>query len=120
MSTRFGACVARARLHARFGNPMPTNTTSPSDSSRAARTAISSRLEYVLPRSEYVVPRSRARGDSEAVVDSFAHARFGGQPCDDVFAQFVDVLSAAADSIDPLVEPRLKALCVARDRILAT
>ena len=31
-----GACVARARLQARFGSPMPTKTTSPSRSSRAA------------------------------------------------------------------------------------
>src|SRR6266699_1227466 len=36
MSTRFGACVASARLHARLGSPMPTKTMSPSRSSAAA------------------------------------------------------------------------------------
>src|SRR5271166_888549 len=40
MSTSPGACRARARLHARLGSPMPTNTTSPSRSSRAATTVI--------------------------------------------------------------------------------
>src|SRR5882672_9197740 len=40
MSTRLGACVRRARLQARFGRPIPTNTTSPSASSRAATVAI--------------------------------------------------------------------------------
>src|SRR5436190_454156 len=43
MSIRLGACVARARLHARLGSPMPTNTTSPSRSSLAATQIINSR-----------------------------------------------------------------------------
>src|SRR5918992_502045 len=42
MSTRFGAWVARARLHARLGRPMPTNTVWPSRSSCAAAAAMNS------------------------------------------------------------------------------
>src|SRR5213080_4594273 len=45
-STRRGAWVARARLHARLGRPIPTNTTSPSTSSRAATLAIISSAVY--------------------------------------------------------------------------
>src|SRR5256885_3205043 len=45
-STRCGAWVARARLHARLGRPIPTNTTSPSTSSRAATLAIISSGVY--------------------------------------------------------------------------
>src|SRR5438094_1271581 len=46
MRTRLGACVARARLHARLGSPIPTKTTSPSTSSRAATTVIISSGVY--------------------------------------------------------------------------
>src|SRR4051812_36205510 len=65
MSTSVGACVARARLHARFGSPIPTNTISPSRSSRAATTVIISSAEYftsvavVHSRAEHV-----ARGET--------------------------------------------------------
>src|SRR5690349_5794496 len=55
MSTRFGAWVARARLHARLGSPIPTNTTSPSRSSRAATTVIISSGVYAGPALEPVV-----------------------------------------------------------------
>src|SRR4029077_7520922 len=55
MSTRLGAWVARARLHARLGNPIPTNTTSPSRSSRAATTVIISSGVYAGPALEPVV-----------------------------------------------------------------
>src|SRR5450432_3088228 len=48
MSTSAGACVARARLHARFGSPIPTKTISPSRSSRAATTVIISSAEYFI------------------------------------------------------------------------
>src|SRR5665647_619427 len=60
MSTSPGACVALARLHARFGSPIPTNTISPSRSSRAATTVIISSAEYctsvavIHPRAEHV------------------------------------------------------------------
>src|SRR3712207_5920068 len=49
MRTRFGACVARARLQARFGSPMPTKTVSPSHSSRAAVAAMSSAGRASVP-----------------------------------------------------------------------
>src|SRR5215469_15624609 len=99
MSTRFGACVARARLHARFGSPIPTKTTSPSRSSFAARTAMSSEFVYVSA--------------SEAVVDSFAKAWFRFQ----AFAQtwhLVHVGGAIGNAVDELIEPRLQSRVVAR------
>src|SRR5665213_4283305 len=65
MSTSAGACVARARLHARVGSPIPTKTISPSRSSRAATTVIISSAEYFL---------------SVAVVHSLAHHRARGEP----------------------------------------
>src|SRR5579859_4313131 len=102
MSTRSGACVARARLQARFGSPMPTKTTSPSWSSFAARTAMSSEFVYA--------------GASEAVVDSFAEARFRLEP----FAQpghLVHVGGAIGDAVDELVEPRPEPRIIARHLI---
>src|SRR5215469_18045623 len=99
MSTRFGACVARARLQARFGSPIPTNTTSRSRSSFAARTAMSSEFVYVSA--------------SEAVVDSFAKTRFRSQ----ALAQsrhLVHVRSAIGDAVDEFLEPRLQSRIVAR------
>src|ERR1022692_936366 len=105
MSTSSGACVARARLHARFGNPMPTNTTSPSLSSRAARTAINSLSVYAAA--------------SEAIVDSLADARLGGQPLDCRRSQFVEILGPAGDAVDPLEQPCVHALRIARDLIPA-
>src|SRR5256885_11920167 len=69
MSTSPGACVARARLHARFGSPIPTNTISSSRSSRAATTVIISSAEYVASvavvhsRAEHLA-RSETRGES--------------------------------------------------------
>src|SRR6476620_5480754 len=65
MSTSRGACVARARLQARFGRPMPTNTISPSRSSRAATTVIISSAEYCI---------------SVAVIHSPAHHGARGEP----------------------------------------
>src|SRR5580658_2595065 len=46
MSTRSGACVARARLAATLGRPMPTKQVMPSRRARAAATAIISSAPY--------------------------------------------------------------------------
>src|SRR5215471_11419758 len=102
MSTRFGACVARARLHARFGRPIPTKTTSPSRSSLAARTAMSSEFVYVSP--------------SEAVVDSFAKAWLRLEALAQT-GHIVHVRGAIGDAVDEFVEPRLQPRVVARHLI---
>src|SRR5215471_3601262 len=82
MSTRFGACVARARLHARFGSPMPTNTTSPSRSSRAATAVIISSALYgasvaIVHAGGHVAARLEPRGELRLlrhVLRAIAHA----------------------------------------------
>src|SRR6266513_3649146 len=101
MSTRFGACVRRARLHARFGSPMPTNTTSPSTSSRAATVAIISSGLY-----------------SVAVIDSGAallsRLETLQQP-----RLLRHVLRAARDAVDELVEIARELRALARNRFPA-
>src|SRR5579859_407911 len=76
MSTRLGACVQRARLHARFGRPMPTKTTSPSLSSRAATADMSSAGEKLAIRREPLAV------SSVAVVDPGADLLVRPEPLD--------------------------------------
>src|SRR6266550_5734162 len=101
MSTRFGAWVRRARLEARFGRPMPTNTTSPSASSRAATDAIISSGVY-----------------SVAVIDS----RAALLPCLEPLQQsrlLLHVLGPGLHAIDELVEIMRQLALVPRDRFPA-
>src|SRR3989440_10575313 len=92
MSTRLGACVRRARLQARLGRPIPTNTTSPSRSSRAATVAIISSSLYA----------------SEPVVHSGAELRAGFESGQ--LRLLLDVCGAIAHTVDELVEiPRQRA-----------
>src|SRR2546428_902281 len=86
ISTRRGACVARARLQARLGSPMPTNTTSPSASSRAATAAIISSGVY----------------PSVPVVHPGAHAFFRLEPRD--LRLFFEVRRAVRHAVDELVQ----------------
>src|SRR5512139_3920833 len=95
--TRFGAWVSRARLHARLGRPIPTNTTSPSRSSRAAVATIISLGEY-----------------SVAIGDFTAHRRPCRQPLDQRRLS-PQVLGAIGDAVDPVVEVRLQPRRVSRD-----
>src|SRR5213078_2327600 len=101
MSTRFDACVRRARLQARFGRPMPTNTTSPSASSRAATVAIISSGEY-----------------SEAVVDSGAALLSRLEPLQQA-RLLLHILDAALHPVDELVQVVCQLRTVARDRFPA-
>src|SRR5918992_195637 len=69
MSTRSGAWVARARLQARLGSPMPTKTTSPSRSSRAATVVIISAGVYLISV-PIVHPRAHPAGRAQALQSS--------------------------------------------------
>src|ERR1700687_1070702 len=101
MSTRCGACVARARLHAKFGSPMPTKTTSPSRSSCAARTAINSLFVYPAA--------------SETVVHPRADKRLRTQAFAPVITQLFHVFSAVGDTMDKIIQPSGKCRLVARN-----
>src|SRR5687768_3449375 len=100
MRTRFGACVARARLQARFGRPMPTKTVSPSSSSRAAATAMSSAL--VAPASIPIV-----HPDAELLARA--------QPIE-LPAALLDVLGAIVNPANPLVQVSLERGRISRHR----
>src|SRR5580704_11900071 len=94
-----GAWVARARLQARFGRPMPTKTTSPSLSSAAARNAIF----------------SDAVGASVAIVDPRRHARLCAQPLHQPCAQLLHVRGAVGHAEHEGLKPVGVASRVARD-----
>src|SRR6267143_4050594 len=104
MRTRLGACVRRARLQARFGRPIPTNTTSPSRSSRAATTAIISSGEYGV----------EGRG-SEAVVHSGGDLGLGLESRQQARMLF-EIGRSIRDSVHELIEVRLEFGRLARDR----
>src|SRR2546426_4440442 len=101
MSTRFGACVRRARLQARFGKPIPTNTTSPSASSRAATVAIIS-----------------SGVKSEAVVYSGAVLLRRLEPLHQP-GLFLHVLDAVTHAIHEFIQIARQLRAVARDRFPA-
>src|SRR5689334_11700411 len=90
MRTRLGAWVARARLHARLGSPIPTKTTSPSRSSRAATTVIISSGVY-------------AGAALEAVVHSSGQALFCLEACGQT-RLLRDVPGAIGDAVDEFVQ----------------
>src|SRR5213080_3567407 len=97
--TRLGACVARARLHARLGSPMPTNTTSLSRSSRAATAAIISSGVYA---------------GLEAVVDSARESLFRLEPCRQV-RLFFYIAGAVGHAVHELLEVTREFVGIARD-----
>src|SRR5437899_10137100 len=99
MRTRLGAWVARARLHARLGRPMPTNTTSPSASSRAATAAIISLGVYA---------------GSETVVHSARVARLRLEPCGQP-RLFGHVRRAVGEAADVFLQVALEPPGIARD-----
>src|SRR5207247_649144 len=101
MRTRLGACVARARLHARFGSPMPTKTTSPSRSSRAATAAIISSGVYA---------------ELETVVDSVGQSLFRLKSYGQL-RLFRHVACAVGDAVHELVEVVRELVGVARDAL---
>src|ERR1700694_2874422 len=101
MSTRRGACVARARLQAKFGNPMPTKTTSPSRSSWAARTAMSSLFVYAAALETVVHPRTDKRLRAQAFAP--------------VITQLFHVAGAVRDTKDKIVQPRGERRLVTRN-----
>src|SRR6266545_7825116 len=101
MSTRFGAWVRRARLQARFGKPMPTNTTSPSASSRAATVAIISSGEY-----------------SVTVIDSGAALFTRLEPLEQP-RLLRHILGATLHAVDELVEVVCQLGAIARNRFPA-
>src|SRR2546421_6997228 len=99
-STRCGAWVARARLHARFGRPIPTNTTSPSTSSRAATLAIISSGVYA---------------PSEPVIHPGTVSGFRLEPCGQL-RTFLQVRLPMGHAAHEVVEVALQRVPVARDR----
>src|SRR6266853_2172821 len=99
--TRLGACVARARLQARFGSPIPTNTTSPSDSSRAATAAIISSGVYA---------------GLETVVDSARESLFRFEPCGQL-RLFRHVAGPVGEGVHELVEVARELVGIARDAL---
>src|SRR2546430_11935049 len=100
-STRCGAWVARARLHARLGSPIPTNTTSPSISSRAATLAIIS--SGVQPPSEPVVHPGTVSG-------------FRLEPCGQL-RTLLQVPRPIRHAAYAVVEVALERAPIARDRL---
>src|SRR6266403_5589530 len=101
MRTRLGAWVARARLQARFGRPIPTNTTSPSDSSRAATAAIISSGVYA---------------GLETVVDSAGESLFRLEPRGQLRLSR-HVAGAVGDGVHELVEVAGQLVGIARDSL---
>src|SRR5437016_14534126 len=99
-STRRGAWVARARLHARLGRPIPTNTTSPSTSSRAATLAIIS---------------SGVQAPSEPVIHPSTVSGFRREPCDQL-RTFFQVPRPIRHAAYEVVEVALERVAIARDR----
>src|SRR5712691_2642795 len=97
--TRLGACVARARLQARFGSPIPTKTTSPSRSSRAATAAIISSGVYA---------------GLEAVVDSAGESLFRLKS-DGQLRLFLHVAGAVGHAVHELLEVAREPIGIARD-----
>src|SRR5438034_1038628 len=100
-STRCGAWVARAKLQARLGRPIPTNTTSPSASSRAATLAIISSGVYAA---------------SEPVIHPGTISRCRVEPCGQAWV-LLHVARAVRDPVDELVEVPRDAAGIARDRL---
>src|SRR5256885_4005777 len=100
-STRCGAWVARARLHARVGRPNPTNTTSPSTSSRAATLAIIS---------------SGVQAPSEPVVHPGTVSGFRLGPCGQL-RTFLQVRRPIRHAAYAVVEVALERVAIARDRL---
>src|SRR3989475_2811074 len=98
-STRCGAWVARARLHARLGRPIPTNTTSPSTSSRAATLAIIS---------------SGVQAPSEPVIHPGTVSGFRREPCDQL-RTFFQVPRPIRHAAYEVVEVALERVAIARD-----
>src|SRR2546426_10909139 len=101
MSTRRGAWVARARLQARLGRPIPTNTTSPSASSRAATLAIISSGVYAA---------------SEPVIHPGTISGCRVEPRGQAWV-FLQVARAVRDPVDELVEVSRDTAGIARDRL---
>src|SRR6202022_4211178 len=97
MRTSFGACVARAKLHARFGKPMPTKTTSLSTSSCAAAHTICSALE--------------------AIIHAGAHPRLGRQAFADRLAQASHIAGPISNPIDEFIQPARERAFVARNLV---
>src|SRR5918992_4791753 len=108
MSTRFGACVARARLHARLGRPMPTRTVSPWRSSCAAAAAMNSegsRRRAEGGDSDHV-PALRPPPPALAlvpIIHTRAHPLIGGQAVRQ-FCAPLHVLCPISHPVHPLVE----------------
>src|SRR2546423_12208894 len=100
-SSGCGAWVARASLHARLGSPIPTNTTSPSTSSRAATLAIIS--SGVQPPSEPVVHPGTVSG-------------FRFEPCGQL-RTFLQVPRPIRHAAYAVVEVALERAPIARDRL---
>src|SRR2546421_1360478 len=100
-STRCGAWVARARLHARLGRPIPTNTTSPSTSSRAATLAIIS---------------SGVQAPSEPVVHPGTVSGFRLEPCGQL-RTLLQVRRPIRHAAYAVVEVALERVAIARDRL---
>src|SRR6266568_5743131 len=101
MSTRLGACVRRARLQARLGRPIPTNTTSPSASSRAATLAIISSGVYAA---------------SEPVIHPGTKSCFGFESCGQSWV-FVQVRRPIRHAAHAVLEVALERVRIARDRL---
>src|SRR5213594_578442 len=94
-----GFPISRARLHARLGSPMPTKTTSPSRSSRAATAAIISSGVYA---------------GLEAVVDSARESLFRLEPGRQV-RLFLHVAGAVGHAVHELLEVARELIGIARD-----
>src|SRR5690348_8689894 len=103
MRTRLGAWVARARLHARLGSPIPTKTTSPSRSSRAATTVIISSGVY-------------AGAALEAVVHSSREALFRFKACGQT-GLLRDVPGPIRDAVYEFIQIAGELVGIARDRL---
>src|SRR5688500_13229991 len=112
-STSRGAWVRRARLQARLGSPMPTKTTSPSRSSRAAATAIISPDEWPVGARSPGVDASPA---SVPIAHPGADAGSRGKPLDER-RLLLEVRAAVRHAVHELVEIRAQRPLVARDRL---
>src|SRR5437667_12476467 len=110
MSMRFGACVARARLQARLGSPMPTKTMSLSRSSLAAAHIITA---FSAAPSAPVRFRFSASA-LIAIVDAGAQSLLGGEAvCES--RNLREIFLSIADAKDEILEISLEPLRVLRD-----
>src|SRR5438270_6908237 len=125
MNTQSGAWVARARLHALLGRPMPTKTTSPFRRRRAAATAITSscvKVAVLIIRTGYACASGPRRRRTRGQMQTATPAESAWPPTASQAMPRPHVLKSALTSgascrEDVLLHPAGEAVPVGRDLV---